>query len=264
MQEEIYYLYKITNLVNNKLYIGITKDPVLRQKQHFTKMSVKNLVAKAVKKYGRSNFKFEVLCIGSKEYISDLEEKAIQLYNSHAVSGHGYNLASGGYGGSAPRSGKVVVRKDDVAVYASGFWFPNKRTVLTTLNWTGSKFRYRRDIGVLGDTCNEGVFVNPKNTIKTTEVYYRGFWFPSMALTCSIYNVNSEVVKKEIRNRRFEESSAIQDYKIVRKYLVHNAAYSSLEEAAKAIGISEVALKGRYNRKKDLINYSYTYIKETK
>lgn len=248
--------------MNNKLYIGITFNPKLRERQHFTKKTTNSLVCKAVKKYGRNNFKFEILCIGTKDYILDLEVKAISSYNSHAVTGHGYNIHSGGLGGSEPRRGKVPSRKDDKAAYVAGFWFPNKRTALCSLNWTNSKFRYRKAIGVLGEESNAELFTTTRNSVKNTPVYYRGFWFPSFSLASQTYDMHTETIRKEVRSRRFEQDDKIQDYHIVRKYFVHGIAYDSLEDAAIKLEIPWSTIKGRYDRKVDQINYTHTYIKE--
>ena len=60
------YIYKITNKITNKCYIGETKqsNPESRWKEH--KNTIKNGVGcpalqDAVKKYGIDNFKFEIL-----------------------------------------------------------------------------------------------------------------------------------------------------------------------------------------------------------
>jgi len=256
---QIFYLYKLTNTVNGKSYIGVTKDPDLRKRQHLTKTTVKNLVSKAVKKYGKESFIFDVLCIGSKEYICELEQKAIVLYNTHAVWGHGYNIAEGGYGGSSPRRGKVKSRKDDTPVFVTGFWFPNRRTALATLGWTESKFRYRRDKKVLGDLVAFSETPTARNSIETP-CYYRGFWFPSFKIASDLYSMHIATIKKDLRNRRYEEEHSQQNYKIVRKFLIEGEIYDSLEDAAEILGTTKVALKGRYDRK--LFNYSHTYQKE--
>ena len=257
--DQVFYLYKLTNTVNGKSYIGVTKNPNLRKRQHLTKTTVKSLVCKAVKKYGKENFKFEVLCIGSKAYICDLEQKAIILYNSHAVFGHGYNLADGGYGGSSPRRGKVKSRKDDIPVFVTGFWFPNKRTALATLGWTESKFRYRRDKKVLGDLVVFSETSTNRNSIEMP-CYYRGFWFPSIKIASDLYSMHIAAIKKDLKNRRYEEEHSQQNYKIVRKLLIEGQVYDSLKDAAEILGTTKVALKGRYDRK--LLNYSHTYQKE--
>ena len=62
------YVYKITNLINNKLYIGITKNIKSRFAYHRTryckvsKREYKNKpLYQAMVKYGIENFKFEIL-----------------------------------------------------------------------------------------------------------------------------------------------------------------------------------------------------------
>lgn len=83
------YLYKITNTINNKIYIGSSKDPDRRFKAHKRKSSACLKLKYAIIEYGQENFKMEVLCLGGEEYILDIEQKLIEVYDSiHA----GYNI----------------------------------------------------------------------------------------------------------------------------------------------------------------------------
>lgn len=180
MSEVKYYLYKITNRVNGKLYIGVTKDPEYRKRSHFRKGE--RLVNKACEKYGKDKLTFEIICIGAKDYIYDLEVKAIKLYNSDSTTGHGYNICSGGFKGDAGNKGrKHKYKSDDLPHYVSGFWFPNKRTALSCLGWGTGKFNSRKKSGSLGEEC-----VLQKRFGPQTDVYVSGFWFPSkkVATTC--------------------------------------------------------------------------------
>jgi len=141
-----YFLYRITNKVNGKQYIGITNDPAKRRKQHLSwkGQSSSPVLRSAVEKYGNENFYFEVLVEGSKEYINELEVLAIDNYVTTAPSG--YNLQSGG---SPDRGSTVAHRSDDVPVCAGGFWFPNNRTAIKALNWNKKTFYARRKAGNL-------------------------------------------------------------------------------------------------------------------
>jgi group I intron endonuclease len=93
------YIYKITNTVNHKAYIGVTirADVEHRWVQH--KSAIRNgngcpLLMKAFKKYGEDAFKFEVLIICFDEDVFRFENDYILKYN--AMSPNGYNVAVGG------------------------------------------------------------------------------------------------------------------------------------------------------------------------
>ena len=188
--EETHYLYKITNLINGKLYIGVTKDPKHRKDSHFSKGQ--RLVNKAYEKYGKEGLSFEVICAGSKDYIYDLEVKAIKLYNSDASMGHGYNVCSGGFKGDSGNKGrKHKVKSDDTPHYVSGFWFPNRRSALAALNWGEGRFNSRKKLGVLGDEC-----VLQKRHGPQFAVYVAGFWFPSKKVATSKLGMTSNIFQR--------------------------------------------------------------------
>lgn len=92
------WLYKISNTINDKLYIGITIDPDRRWKQHSTFNTNCQAIKNAMRKHGVENFNFELLCCGEDDYIEDLEIKAIHAYNSQSPDG--YNITIGGEGGT--------------------------------------------------------------------------------------------------------------------------------------------------------------------
>ena len=186
--EEVHYLYKITNRVNGKLYIGVTKNPKHRKLCHFNGYDPDRLISKAVEKHGVNNFSFEIICAGTKEYIYDLESKAIILYNSKAGKGHGYNICDGGLINNQVNKGKSIkTRSDDKFVYVSGFWFPNKRTSLKALNWGVGTYNSRKSAGTLGAT-----HTNRKRGIQDF-VYVAGFWFPSKKLALDKTNITSNI-----------------------------------------------------------------------
>lgn len=99
-------IYKITNLTNNKIYIGLsTKSYIERFSSHKnscnSKVNENCLLAKAIVKYGKENFKSELIVEGdfNAEFLDYLEQHYIRLYNSYAgTSKFGYNLTTGGRG----------------------------------------------------------------------------------------------------------------------------------------------------------------------
>ncbi len=92
------YVYKITNTINNKQYIGITNDYKRRWSNHRCGNSKNSLVAKAIKKYGIEAFTFELLF--SNLSLEDASKKEIELIKEYdTLAPKGYNIAKGGFNG---------------------------------------------------------------------------------------------------------------------------------------------------------------------
>lgn len=90
-------IYKITNKVNNKCYIGQSVDINRRFSSHKTaaKNQVKYPFYEAINKYGIENFNFDILEECGKEELNEKEKYWIQHYKSNN-SEYGYNLTDGG------------------------------------------------------------------------------------------------------------------------------------------------------------------------
>lgn len=93
------YIYKITNLINNKIYIGQTNNPNRRWREHCDSNSKCIKLRNAIKKYGSENFVFEII-EGPIANYNEREKYWITQYNS---INEGYNIAEGGQGGPAFR-----------------------------------------------------------------------------------------------------------------------------------------------------------------
>lgn len=91
------HLYKITNTMNDMVYIGVTKYPNHRMNAHACfKTPTKSIIKNAIQKYGRDKFKFQVLLTSTQEYCYEMESKAIEAYNT--LKPNGYNICTGGLG----------------------------------------------------------------------------------------------------------------------------------------------------------------------
>lgn len=99
-------IYKITNKINNKCYIGKSSDIDRRWKDHqrlaFSSghKEYNKVLYQAFRKYGLENFNFEIIeeIEDNYESLSNEKEKYwIQFYNSYQT---GYNESLGGDGGS--------------------------------------------------------------------------------------------------------------------------------------------------------------------
>lgn len=93
----MHYLYKITNLINNKIYIGQTISPDKRWYAHRkAAANPRQPIAFAIKKYGAHNFEYEVIaCALTQEDSNESEILLIKQYNSYST---GYNATEGGKG----------------------------------------------------------------------------------------------------------------------------------------------------------------------
>ena len=89
-------IYKITNLINNKCYIGQSIHIERRWKEHLAKTSHSIYLQYAFAKYGIENFSFEVIEECAVTELDEKEKYWIQYYNS--FGDNGYNLTAGGGG----------------------------------------------------------------------------------------------------------------------------------------------------------------------
>lgn len=99
MKTTHYCLYKITNLLNEKIYIGIHKSTNLDDSY----VGSGKLIKAAIKKYGIGNFKKEILETFSSE--ADMIAREIEVVTEEFCNRPDtYNLMPGGKFGSAKRN----------------------------------------------------------------------------------------------------------------------------------------------------------------
>ena len=100
----MHYLYKITNIVNQKTYIGQTISPTQRWYAHQSASANPKVPLQfAIKKYGNHNFDFQIIaqCV-SQDDANYLETELVKQYNSYIANGKGYNATFGGM--NAPKT----------------------------------------------------------------------------------------------------------------------------------------------------------------
>lgn len=94
-------IYKITNLVNGKCYIGQSKNIEARWKGHKREYLKHDYpIYLAMRKYGVDNFKFEVIIECDKDDLNFYETEYIYYFRSyiHMENSNGYNCTLGGAG----------------------------------------------------------------------------------------------------------------------------------------------------------------------
>ena len=93
-------IYKITNKLNGKVYVGQTTRPLTERFREHAKCK-KTIIGKAIRKNGKKNFAIEVLeeC-ASQEQLNECEIFWIAHFDCKAPNG--YNLTGGGEGSGSP------------------------------------------------------------------------------------------------------------------------------------------------------------------
>lgn len=102
--EKVYTIYKITNTINNKCYIGYTskKNPRDRFGEHISASKGSNFhrqnLHEAIRKYGGKNFTFEILYQDSRKEHTFRKKEQELIEEHNAMGPSGYNMAKGGGG----------------------------------------------------------------------------------------------------------------------------------------------------------------------
>ena len=218
---KVFYLYKIVNSVNDKVYIGVTARPKERKREHFRESSKCSKLLRAMNKHGRENFEMVMLCAGSEEYIIDLEFKAITSYDSIS---NGYNILLGHpnqVGISMPQESRDKMSKslkefyknnpghlknrkpkpkDNTPYYISGFWFPSKHIGLESLCMNEKTFYKRKAEETLGECCHP-----VSNSISHSPVYVLGIWFDSLITASCSLNKSKDFLQLLLRKSDLEQ-----------------------------------------------------------
>lgn len=275
----MHHLYEVVNAVNGKKYIGVSNNPKKRFYHHLREDSPCTKLRNAMNKYGRDNFKLNVLCIGSKEYIYDLESKCIELYDTYF---NGYNTMRNTWTGVDPtedfreRVSKGLLKyyrgegtnnkyPKDEPVFVTGFWYPNMRTAVRCLGVYSTTLYNQKQKGVLGDTWKPR-----SDSYHFIPAYSGGFWFPSIPIAANTLNVHEQTIIR--RTKRGDVEQYVEHFNAgennpmaglkgaqhhnSRAILVNGVRYDSISCAVRAdIGFTKSMIEKRL--KKGVEGFSY-------
>ena len=118
----MWYIYKITNKINGKTYIGQHKYKKLNDSY----MGSGSYLAVAKKKYDIENFEKEILVfnITSKEFINTLEKEYIAFYRS--IGKAEYNISDGGDGANHKQTEETKKKISKTLKGHKGYWTGKK------------------------------------------------------------------------------------------------------------------------------------------
>lgn len=274
------YLYKIVNTVNSKVYIGMTNNPKRRWMEHTRPYSNCVKLKHAMQKHGVDKFNMEILCVGGREYIADLEIRCIVSYDS---VDNGYNLVDGDLGSGAFAQTEETRKKiseglnryhsENVAWnhrvklgrrkgydphYVAGFWFPHLEVAAEALGVTTTHLRSRKRKGTLGD-----VELSPRKDSLEKPIYVGGFWFDTITTASSKLRLKRKTIWSRVKRGTVEQELRItqQGKKADGTYsmtgrtgskhhgskavIVHGVEYGSLAEAGRESGYTRKVISNR-------------------
>ena len=106
----MYYVYKTTNIVNNKIYVGVHKSDNIQSDQY---LGSGKIIIKSILKYGRNKFKRQILY----QFETDTEAYFMQsqIVDKQFVKRKDtYNIKLGGKGGDPHVDRKDVIQGEKI------------------------------------------------------------------------------------------------------------------------------------------------------
>ena len=138
------YIYKITNEINNKIYIGQTSRNIVERFSEHKRATSNQPLYNAMRKYGIDNFSLELVEECSQENVDEREIYYINKYDSYK---NGYNATMGGEG--RPTTDYVELAEDFLNSGLSITKYADREnikeaTVRNSLEATGRTEEYRK------------------------------------------------------------------------------------------------------------------------
>lgn len=245
------YIYKITNKVNGKSYIGQTRYTIeFRWRQHQHKKD-NTYFHNAIHKYGIENFIVEQL---EECDIKNLDSREIFYIAKYNTFQDGYNLTIGGNGN---RTLILDDKYDEIKnLYLSGFssnkiatlYEVDKSSIVKILKQLGIKIR------------NNSLNINQQELKEIIEDYNRGYSLKELAkrYDCSGPGLKEFLIKKgvnlknkySILNDQQAQDNLIKDYTTTKMKLseIQKKYHCSYATLLKVLSINGVS-KGKYHFK---------------
>lgn len=118
------HIYKVTNLINGKVYIGQTIQTVQNRwyrhcgKSGISQAELNTHFKRAILKYGKENFKIEIIEDCDSSLLNEREKYYISYFDSY---NNGYNSTLGGNDGYKPYKTNDEINQQIAQLYEDGF-----------------------------------------------------------------------------------------------------------------------------------------------
>jgi group I intron endonuclease len=199
-------IYKVTNLINNKIYIGKTiQDLNLRKHNHYNQSlrGSQTKFHKALLKYNKSEFIWEIIykCISTDE-LNIMEEYYINQYNSFKK---GYNMTKGGDGGVTYKKGDILYEKikHKLGKWKNGNPGATKQAIQKRINtFKDIKWVSGTNHGNYGHSHNKGILIGSKNP-NAKKVIIDGIEYETIVQASKALNVTEDHVRYRCKSSKY-------------------------------------------------------------
>ncbi len=240
------YIYKITNTVTNKVYIGQTiNDPDKRWIGHQKSIGTTRgcpVLKASMEKHGIDKFKFEVLIICFDSDLSKYEKEYIKKYESFGPKG--YNLTHGGEEGGFFKGCKHSPEETERIRERWKIWFANpenrKKLSERTTKFYQNPENRKRHCEIMKHVAKETIRkirVNYTNSPRSEETKQK-------IRESVLKHYNNFQISSENRNKRSQAMTKaigrkVDQYTLDGKYI---ATFDSIKEAGKANNLNYKAI----------------------
>lgn len=274
-------IYKITNNINGKIYVGQTKHTLKTRfgahKRSSRRKEVKSLISKAIKKYGEENFSIEQ--IDTAKNLTCLNKKEIFWIKSlNSQKPEGYNILKGGKTNEKQIKYDFICyefdflkRKTKITSYEEFLkitkksWFDKKKLIkgieINNRYYKRTDTLTEKELKELTKIIHYsefgeilGIYKNTLDMEKKTKEKEKTYWNTAISMCLrkkeKLFDDKSFVVKtnenlKEIRDYKIElaKKKTYQEKKVRQFDLDFNyiKTFKTLKEAAETIGLKNGA-----------------------
>ena len=192
-------IYKITNLINGKVYIGQSINIEIRWQQHKRAIDYNktNLLYKAMRKHGVENFKFEIIDECNECELNNLEIYYIWYYNSYVGNdnSNGYNMTIGGETTNGYK--RPVEDVEKMRRKREGSGNNNARIVVCDGVECGCAKEFAEKMGIKRTTVTN--WLNKRSSMPI-EWYVLGLHYKDEDMSSYKYYIQEERVKNKVKN----------------------------------------------------------------
>lgn len=246
-------IYKITNSVNGKIYIG--KDSTNRKNYYGSGQAIKN----AILKYGKDNFTKEIIDVCQDlSSLNEREKYWISFYKSTDPK-IGYNRSSGGDGDfifdNMTEEAKIKMKENLRKAWVSPEFSERKK--LDTLKYfENPENRNKQSLAIKKSWVDMDPDKKQNAHLRLKELNKKRWEDPNQRIKASHRFKENNPAKNEIFRMRMSKDRQGSDNPFSRKCEIDGKIYGSLSEAMKELDLSRNQIQYRI-KSKNFKTYKY-------